>query len=52
MPLMSGKGKGIMSENIRELMKAGHKQSQAVAIAYKHSKKPKKVKKFTPPKDE
>ncbi len=33
MPLLRGSSKGIVSENIRTLMKEGRKQPQAVAIA-------------------
>lgn len=39
MPLMEGSEKGIIGENIRELMKAGHKQDQAIAIAMKKAGK-------------
>lgn len=34
MPLLTGSSKEIISENIAELIKAGHKRDQAVAIAY------------------
>jgi hypothetical protein len=47
MPLKKGKSDKIVSENIRELMHAGHPQKQAIAIALKtagksRKKKPKK----------
>lgn len=35
MPLKRGKSDKVVSENIRELMKAGHSQMQSVAIALK-----------------
>ena len=47
MPLMKGHSKGIVSENIRELMHSGRPQKQAIAIAMseagKSQKKRKKV---------
>jgi hypothetical protein len=42
MPLMKGHSKGVIGENIRELMKSGKKQDQAIAIAMKHAGKSKK----------
>lgn len=33
MPLMQGKSKAVVSQNIHELVKAGYKPKQAVAIA-------------------
>jgi len=33
MPLLKGSSKGVISENIKELMRTGRKQDQAVAIA-------------------
>jgi len=47
MPLKKGSSRKIMSENIREMMRAGHPQKQAVAAAYREAgeapkKKPKK----------
>lgn len=41
MPLKSGKSKKVISENIRELMHAGHPQKQSVAIAMKKAGKSK-----------
>jgi len=48
MPLLNGSSKGIVGSNIRELMKSGRKQSQAVAIALSHARKGKKRKKEQP----
>lgn len=41
MPLMKGSSKEVISENIAELMRAGHPQDQAIAIAYKEAGKSK-----------
>jgi hypothetical protein len=41
MPLHKGKSRKVVSANIRELMKAGHPQKQAVAIALKQAGKSK-----------
>lgn len=41
MPLLKGDSKGVISQNIRELVRSGRKQAQAVAIAYSVSRKPK-----------
>lgn len=38
MPLQSGSSKGVIQSNIKELIKAGHKPDQAVAIAYSEAK--------------
>jgi hypothetical protein len=39
MPLVEGKGKKAFRDNVRELIAAGHKPKQALAIAYKERKK-------------
>jgi len=43
-PLKKGKKPEIISENIRELIHAGHPQKQAVAIAMRTAGKKKKKK--------
>lgn len=45
MPLKSGKSKEIISSNIREMVKAGHPQKQAVAAAYNKAGKGRSSKK-------
>lgn len=45
MPLLKGKSKAIISSNIRELMKSGRPQKQAVAIALQNAVRKKKSKK-------
>jgi hypothetical protein len=45
MPLKKGKSDEIVSENIRELIHAGHPQKQAIAIALKTAGKSRKKKK-------
>lgn len=42
MPLQSGKSKEALRANIAELIKAGHKTNQAVAIAYDVQRRRKK----------
>ena len=44
MPLKKGSSKKVISGNIKEMMKAGHKKSQAVAASLSNAKKPKKTK--------
>lgn len=39
MPLKPGKSDKTFSENVAELIKAGHPQAQALAIAYKEKRK-------------
>lgn len=39
MPLKSGKGKEIIGENIREMIKSGHPQKQAVAASLDKARK-------------
>lgn len=39
MPLIQGYSKKAMKENIAELIRAGHKPNQAVAIAYSVARK-------------
>ena len=47
MPLLDGSSDEVVSANIKELMKAGHPQKQAVAIALsKAGKKKKTLKEF------
>lgn len=42
MPLAKGKSKEIVSQNIKEMVKAGHPQKQAVAAAMNQAGKSKK----------
>ena len=39
MPLKSGSSKAVISENIAEMIKAGHPKEQAVAAAYSNARK-------------
>lgn len=39
MPLQSGSSKKVIEENIKELIQAGHKPNQAIAIAYQNARK-------------
>ena len=43
MPLKSGHSREVVSSNIKELVKAGHPQRQAIAIALRESRKAKKM---------
>jgi hypothetical protein len=42
MPLKKGKSKAVVSQNIREMVHAGHPQKQAVAAAMKKAGKSRK----------
>ena len=42
MPLRGGSSKGAISANIAELIRAGHKRDQAVAIAFEKAGKGRK----------
>lgn len=39
MPLLQGSSKSVVSQNIKELVKSGRKQDQAVAIAMRRAGK-------------
>lgn len=39
MPLRKGKSKKIISQNIREMVKSGHPQKQAIAAAFTQARK-------------
>lgn len=45
MPLSKGHSKRVIQKNIRELIRAGYKPTQAAAIAYDAAKKSKTKKK-------
>jgi len=45
MPLMKGTSPDVISENIREMVNAGHPQDQAVAASYRMAGKGRKKKK-------
>lgn len=45
MPLKEGSSKKTLSENIAELINAGHDRDQAVAIAYRNARESRKKKK-------
>ncbi len=42
MPLLKGKSKEVISQNIAELRRSGYKEDQAVAIAFSKAGKSKK----------
>lgn len=42
MPLKKGKSKKVISSNIREMVKAGHPQNQAIAASMRKAGKSKK----------
>lgn len=44
MPLKKGKSKKVVSQNIREMMHAGHPQKQAIAAAMRQAGRPRKGK--------
>jgi len=44
MPLKKGSSKATISKNIAEMIKAGHKPSQAIAAAYSNAGKSNKKK--------
>ncbi len=45
MPLLKGDSDEVISENIKELRKAGYKDKQAIAIALKRANKDRAAKK-------
>lgn len=45
MPLQKGSSRKTVSQNIREMRKSGHKQSQAVAVALREAGKSRDTKK-------
>ena len=47
MPLLKGKSKKVVSKNIKELVKSGRPQKQAIAIALSTAKKGKTMAKKT-----
>lgn len=47
MPLKKGSSRATISENIREMVKAGHPVKQAAAAAYRQAGKQRKVAKAT-----
>ena len=48
MPLLKGSSQSVIGSNIKELVKSGRKQDQAVAIALKHAGKGRVAKKAKP----
>lgn len=51
MPLKKGKSKRVISENISEMMHAGHPQKQAIAAAMRQAGKSKKKRRLGVKKD-
>lgn len=49
MPLMGGRSKEVVSENIRTLMNEGRPQDQAVAISLRKAGRAKKIRRPTLP---
>lgn len=47
MPLKKGKSKKVVSENIKEMIEAGHPQDQAVAAALRQAKGKKRKRKHS-----
>jgi hypothetical protein len=45
MPLLSGKSKQVIGQNIGEMIKAGHPQAQAIAAAMRMAGKSRRKKK-------
>jgi hypothetical protein len=45
MPLKKGSGRKVVSQNIREMVRAGHPQKQAVAAALRQARSSKKKRK-------
>lgn len=45
MPLKKGTSRATFSENVREMVRAGHPQNQAVAAAYRQQRQGRKRKK-------
>jgi hypothetical protein len=42
MPLLKGSSREVISQNIREMVQAGHPQKQAIAAAYRQAGESKK----------
>lgn len=54
MPLLKGKSKEVISENIAEMIRAGHPRNQAIAAAMRSagkSRSKRRKKRTVPPKD-
>lgn len=48
MPLLKGRSDAVISENIREMVHAGHPQKQAIAASYRMAGRGRKKKKKAP----